>query len=95
MNDSENLAIFGGSKAVTEEPGNLFAWPIITDEDEAAALDVLRRGAMSGIEVTKQFEEDFGRWMNVIRRSLRIATSRWAATNTGCIRRARRSDACS
>ena len=52
------LAILGGEKAVTEPPGNLFTWPIVTAEDEQALLEVLRRGGMSGNDVTKQFEAD-------------------------------------
>lgn len=57
-----DLAIFGGPKAVTESPDNLFTWPIITDEDEQAVLEVLRRGGMSGTDVTKQFEQEYAQW---------------------------------
>ena len=46
-------------------PATLFSWPIVTREDEEAVLDVLRRGAMSGTDVTVQFEEEFARWMGV------------------------------
>lgn len=56
------LAILGGPKAVQADPGDMFTWPIVTGEDEAAVLDVLRRGAMSGTEVTRQFEQDFAAW---------------------------------
>lgn len=56
------LALFGGEKAVTREPGDLFTWPIITQEDEEAVLEVLRRGAMSGTDVTQKFEEEFTAW---------------------------------
>ncbi|MBN1671491.1 MAG: DegT/DnrJ/EryC1/StrS family aminotransferase [Kiritimatiellae bacterium] len=56
------LALFGGPKAVQTEPGDIFNWPIITEEDEAAVLEVLRRGAMSGTDVTKQFEQEFAAW---------------------------------
>ena len=52
------LAFFGGPKAVTADEGDIFRWPIITAEDEAAVLDVLRRGAMSGWDLTLDFEED-------------------------------------
>ncbi|WP_271749253.1 DegT/DnrJ/EryC1/StrS family aminotransferase [Cohnella sp. JJ-181] len=65
MSRSERLALLGGTKAITDKPGDLFTWPIITEEDEAAALDVLRRGVMSGTEITMQFEQEFGRWMDV------------------------------
>ncbi|MBP1988424.1 DegT/DnrJ/EryC1/StrS family aminotransferase [Paenibacillus eucommiae] len=65
MSDQQVLAILGGPKAVTTEPGDMFTWPIITEEDEAAALEVLRRGAMSGSDVTMQFEDDFRKWLDV------------------------------
>lgn len=62
------LAILGGPKAVTytgtgkNDGTDVFAWPIITEEDENAVLDVLRRGGMSGTDVTKEFEKDFCAW---------------------------------
>lgn len=57
------LAIKGGPKAVTAEPGDIFTWPIVTTEDEEAVLGVLRRGAMSGTDVTKEFEKEFAAWI--------------------------------
>lgn len=59
------LAIHGGPKAVTRAPGDIFRWPIVTKEDEAAVLDVLRRGAMSGTDVTREFEKEFAAWMGM------------------------------
>lgn len=56
------LALFGGPKAVTKDPADIFTWPIITDEDEQAVLDVLRRGGMSGSDVTMQFEKEYAEW---------------------------------
>ena len=56
------LAIHGGQKAVQRDPGDLFAWPIVTAEDEAVVLEVLRRGAMSGWDITMKFEEEFAAW---------------------------------
>lgn len=56
------LAIHGGAKSVQMDAVDLFQWPIITAEDEEAVLDVLRRGAMSGTDVTLQFEEEFAAW---------------------------------
>jgi len=58
----ESLALFGGAKAVQSEPGDLFTWPIVTSEDEEAVLDVIRRRAMSGTDVTVEFEKEFARW---------------------------------
>lgn len=57
------LALNGGPKALTSDPGDIFSWPIVTAEDESAVLEVLRRGGMSGTDVTKLFEEDFSAWM--------------------------------
>jgi len=54
--------ILGGTPIVINAPESLFKWPIITKEDEDAALDVLRRGAMSGTDVTRQFEAEFKTW---------------------------------
>lgn len=56
------LALLGGPKAVPGGDDDLFRWPIITEEDEAAALDVLRRGAMSNTDVTMAFEKEFAAW---------------------------------
>ncbi len=58
----EKLALSGGPKAVQTSPGDIFDWPIITQEDEDAVLDVLRRRAMSGSDVTVQFEKEFAQW---------------------------------
>ncbi len=62
---SKPLAIQGGEKSVTADVGNLFSWPIVTKEDEDAVLDVLRRGAMSGLDVTCQFEKEMGQWLDM------------------------------
>lgn len=59
------LAVFGGAKAVTQEQPDLFRWPIITEEDEAAALEVVRSGAMSGTDITKKFEQEFADWLEM------------------------------
>jgi perosamine synthetase len=56
------LALFGGPKAVTRDGGDIFAWPIVTTEDEEAVLKVLRAGAMSGTDVTMEFEKEFAAW---------------------------------
>ena len=57
------LALFGGEKAINKTaPAEMFRWPVITQEDEEAVLEVLRRGAMSGTDVTEKFEEEFAAW---------------------------------
>ncbi|OGV67774.1 MAG: hypothetical protein A3K19_15745 [Lentisphaerae bacterium RIFOXYB12_FULL_65_16] len=56
------LALGGGSKAVTLDLGDILKWPIVTEEDESAVLGVLRAGAMSGTDITKQFEREFTQW---------------------------------
>src|SRR5260370_974397 len=59
------LAIHGGPKAVRTDPGDIFAWPLITEEDEQAVLEVLRAGKMSGTDVTLAFEKEFSAWHGV------------------------------
>ncbi|MCL2708996.1 MAG: DegT/DnrJ/EryC1/StrS family aminotransferase, partial [Defluviitaleaceae bacterium] len=54
--------ILGGTPIIEGIPEELFHWPIVTKEDEDAVLDVLRRGAMSGTDVTRQFEDEFKKW---------------------------------
>ena len=62
-NRGDKLALLGGPTAVQQDPGDMFTWPIITEEDEAAVLDVLRQRQMSGIDQTRQFEQEFAAWM--------------------------------
>lgn len=59
------LALLGGPKAVTGDLAAATRWPQITEEDEAAVLEVLRAGTMSGIEVSKRFEKEFGEWIGL------------------------------
>jgi dTDP-4-amino-4,6-dideoxygalactose transaminase len=56
------LALLGGRKAIQADPGDMFTWPIVTEDDEAAVLEVLRRRGMSGLDVTRAFEEDYAAW---------------------------------
>ena len=57
------LALFGGPRAIVKNPEDMFKWPIVTKEDEDAVLEVLRKGGMSGTDVTKQFENEFAHWL--------------------------------
>jgi perosamine synthetase len=56
------LAWLNGPKAVQNDPGDLFVWPIVTPEIEQAVLAVLRAGKMSGLDVTEAFEKEFAAW---------------------------------
>lgn len=55
-------ALLGGEPAVTPNDFDIFDWPIVTDEDRQAVLDVLDRKAMSGTETTQKFEAEFAAW---------------------------------
>ncbi len=59
------LAICGGSKAVTTDPGDIFHWPIVTAEDEEAVLEVLRAGTMSSTAITLKFAQEFADWLGM------------------------------
>ncbi len=63
----KKLAILGGEpqKNMTraDVPAELLRWPIITEEDEAAALEVIRNNKFSGTDITQQFEKEFSEWL--------------------------------
>ena len=59
---TSKLAMLGGPKAIPNHQEDMFRWPIVTKEDEEAVLEVLRRGGMSGVDVTMKFEDDFAKW---------------------------------
>ena len=50
----DKLALLGGTPAITHAAPEVFKWPIITEEDEAAALDVIRNNKFSGTDITDQ-----------------------------------------
>jgi dTDP-4-amino-4,6-dideoxygalactose transaminase len=58
------LALLGGVKAVTAEE-DLFSWPVITPRIEAAVLEVLRKGKISDLDITVEFEKEFANWLGV------------------------------
>ncbi len=56
------LAYYGGTPALdlnNTPTKHLFGWPIMTEEDEAAALDVIRNNSFSGTDITEKFQEEF------------------------------------
>lgn len=54
-------AFLGGPPSVTLDQTGANRWPILTEEDEAAVLDVMRHGDLSNHPVTRELEEDFRR----------------------------------
>lgn len=54
-------AILGGPPAVTLDDSGAYRWPLITDREERAVLEVLRSGDLSLHPVTRQLEEDYRR----------------------------------
>ena len=59
---ASKLAIKDGPQAVQTDPEDMFTWPVVTREDEEAALEVLRAGKMSATDVTMVFEQEFAAW---------------------------------
>lgn len=53
------LAIHGGAKAVTLDQTEANRWPILTAEDEAAVIEVIRHGDLSHHPITRQLERDY------------------------------------
>ncbi len=60
----EKLALLGGTPTIEKEkiPKDLFKWPIITEEDEEAALDVIRNNKFSTLDITTKFQDEFAAW---------------------------------
>ena len=59
------LALLGGTPAINKEEiprKHLFGWPIRTQEDEDAALEVIRNNSFSGTDITIKFQEEFAAW---------------------------------
>jgi dTDP-4-amino-4,6-dideoxygalactose transaminase len=62
---TQQLAILGGPKAISESNAAIVDWPIITDEDRHAMLEVIDRSAMSEWDVTQQFEREWAAYNGV------------------------------
>jgi dTDP-4-amino-4,6-dideoxygalactose transaminase len=58
------LALLGGPRAVSTGE-DLVSWPVITPATEEAVLEVLRRGKISDLDITVQFEREFADWLGV------------------------------
>ena len=58
-------AILGGPKAVTISGTDANRWPIITEEDRAAVLQVLQDGDLSLHPVTRELEDDYRKFFGV------------------------------
>ena len=54
------LAILGGEKLNTRSIADNIKWPVINRAMEEGVISVLRDGNMSGTDITKQFEKEFG-----------------------------------
>ena len=60
----EKLALVGGKPVIENKPDeSLFKWPILTQEDEDAALDVIRNNKFSGTDITEKFQDEFAEWI--------------------------------
>ena len=60
----EKLALVGGKPVIEKQPDeSLFKWPILTQEDEDAALDVIRNNKFSGTDITEKFQDEFAEWI--------------------------------
>ncbi len=59
----EKLALYDGMPVVQNAPvKELFGWPIFTDEDIEAAMDVVRNNRFSAFDITEQFQSEFAEW---------------------------------
>jgi len=58
-------ALLGGPPAVTLDQQHANHWPIISDEEERAVLEVLRSGQLSVNDIVTELEQDYCRWLGV------------------------------
>ncbi len=59
----EKLALLGGTPAINQTvPEELFKWPIFTQEDIDAAMDVVVNNRFSNTDITIKFQEEFAAW---------------------------------
>lgn len=58
------LAVRGGKPLMDsfDLPEEMFRWPVLTENSEAAVLDVLRSNRISGNDITVRFEREFAEW---------------------------------
>lgn len=58
------LALAGGEPLfdTADIPTELFHWPIITEEDEQACLEVIRKNKFSGTDITIKLQNEFAAW---------------------------------
>jgi dTDP-4-amino-4,6-dideoxygalactose transaminase len=61
--NQRRLALLGGNPTLGQIDQKLFHWPIVTEEDEQAILDVIRAGATSRIDITQKFETEYANWV--------------------------------
>ncbi len=59
----KQLALVGGAPLISKQaPASLFKRPILTDEDRAAAMEVIENNLFSGTDITIKFQEEFAEW---------------------------------
>lgn len=62
---ASELAILGGSRAIEQTRPGLFDWPLLSEEDERAVIELLRKQNFSDGESVDALEKEFGRWLGV------------------------------
>ncbi len=60
---SGNLAVNGGPKAITIDQSEALRWPILTEEDERAVLNVMRKNETSLSDEPKLLEHEFASYL--------------------------------
>ena len=58
----EKLALLGGEPIIKQMPQELFKWPIMTQEDYDAAMDVIVNNNFSNTDITEKFQNEFAAW---------------------------------
>ncbi|MBA7477455.1 MAG: aminotransferase class V-fold PLP-dependent enzyme [Spirochaeta sp.] len=59
----DNLAVNGGAKAITLEQEEALRWPRLTEEDEQAVVELMRKNEISVSEEPEKLEKEFAQFL--------------------------------
>lgn len=62
---ASTLAILGGARAIVSTTQGIFDWPLMSEEDEHAAIKLLRKPSFSDWESVDALEKEFSQWLGV------------------------------
>jgi len=59
---NQKLAIFGGQKTITQSYDDIFYWPVFSEEEEQAVLNIMRKPNFHDEVTVDAFQKEFAQW---------------------------------